>query len=213
MSSEPATTTTLRSQSIPRWHTGRSELFVAAGVLVIAALITVGIVNMEVPEGVASPGPKFFPIIVVILLYAVGVGLAIEVLRSPRRTHVAEDPTEISDEMLADIGSLDQTAEIRVVAPEAQIPAVSHEPRIDWKTLAIVVAALVAFILLLPILGWLISSAALFWVVSWAFGSKRPLFDIAVAAIFASLTQLAFSAGLGLPLPAGILEGAFPWIS
>lgn len=214
MSGESApTTTALRAQSVPRWHTGRSELFVAAAVFALAVVMTIGTVNMEVPEGVAAPGPKFFPTIVVILLYAVSIGLAIEVLRTPDRAHVAEDPTEISDEMLADLGSLDQTSEMRVVAPEENAPDNANEPRIDWKTLGIVVVALVAFILLLPILGWLISSAALFWVVAWAFGSKRPLFDIAVAAIFASITQLAFSAGLGLPLPSGILEGLFPWIS
>ncbi|MGM1016259.1 MAG: tripartite tricarboxylate transporter TctB family protein [Actinomycetota bacterium] len=206
-------TSTLRAQSVPRWYTGRSELFVAAGVIVVAVLLTIGTVTMTVPEGTAVPGPQFFPTIVAVFLYLVGIALAIQVLMTPRRSHVADDPTEISDEMLAGLGSLDITAEIRVVSPEELVPEVSNQPRIDWRTLGITVGALVVFILLLPILGWLIMAAALFWTIAWAFGSKRPLFDIAVAALVAAFTQLAFGAGLGLALPAGILEGVFAWIS
>ena len=67
--------------------------------------------------------------------------------------------------------------------------------------------------MVLPVLGWLLSAAALFWVLSWAFGSRRPLLDIGVSIIVSSLVQLAFGAGLGLSLPAGILEGLSPWIS
>lgn len=206
-------TSTLRAQSVPRWYTGRSELFVAAGVIVVAVLLTIGTVTMTVPEGSAVPGPQFFPTIVAVFLYIVGIALAIQVLVTPRRSHVADDPTEISDEMLAGLGALDITAEIRVVSPEELVPEVSNQRRIDWRTLGITVGALVVFILLLPILGWLIMAAALFWAIAWAFGSKRPLFDIAVAALVAAFTQLAFGAGLGLSLPAGILEGVFAWIS
>jgi len=206
-------TSTLRAQSVPRWYTGRSELFVAAGVILVAVLLTVGTVTMTVPEEAAFPGPQFFPTIVAAFLYIVGIALAIEVLATRRRSHVADDPTEISDQMLAGLGALDATSEIRVVSPEELVPEVSHQPRIDWRTLGITVGALVVFILLLPILGWLIMSAALFWTIAWAFGSRRPLFDIAVAALVAAFTQLAFGAALGLALPAGILGGVFSWIS
>ncbi|WP_156759931.1 tripartite tricarboxylate transporter TctB family protein [Microbacterium karelineae] len=211
--SDAPTTSTLRAQRVPRWYTGRSELFVAAGVIALAVVMTIGTVTMTVPDGASPPGPQFFPTIVTILLYAVGIGLAIEVLAGGRRGHVAEDPAEISDEMLAEIGSLDRTSEIRVVSPEESAPEKSNEVSVDWRTLGISVAALAAFILVLPFLGWLISASALFWVLAWAFGSRRPLFDIAIAALMGALTELAFAAGLGLTLPAGILEGALSWIS
>ena len=208
-------TSALRVQRMPRWFTGRSELIVAGGVLALAAVLAYGTITMAVPEGTAAPGPQFFPAIVTGFLALVGVALVIEVLRSTRRAHVADDPTEISHELLEDLGSLDATGELRVVAPEASIAAAAQRENdgIDWRTLAVLVAGLSGFILLLPFLGWLISSTALFWIVARAFGSRRPLFDIAVSALFAGLTQLAFSAGLGLTLPSGILEGAFPWIS
>ena len=89
----------------------------------------------------------------------------------------------------------------------------SKPASVDWRTLGITVAALAGFIAVLPVLGWILSAAALFWVISWAFGSRRPLLDIGVSVIVSSLVQLAFGAGLGLSLPAGILEGLSPWIS
>lgn len=56
-----ATTTALRLQRMPKWYTGRSELIVVAGVLVLAVLLTIGIVTMQVPEGAAFPGRSSSP--------------------------------------------------------------------------------------------------------------------------------------------------------
>ncbi len=206
-------TAALRVQRMPRWYTGRSELIVVAGVLALAVGLTIGIVTMEVPAGAALPGPQFFPIIVTAFLYALAIALTVSVLASPRRAHVADDPTELSTDMLEDLGGIDRTAEIRVVAPEAIAVPVSDAPSVDWKTVGITVGALALFIVVLPLLGWLISAAALFWALAWAFGSRRHLFDIGIAVIISSIIQLAFGVGLGLSLPAGILEGAFAWIS
>lgn len=211
---EPSTLTTgsLRVQRTPRWYTGRSELVVVAGVFVLASFMTYGTATMQVPADVAFPGPQFFPMLVSGFLWLAGVGLLIEVLRASRRAHVADDPVEISNEMLEDLGAIDETGEIRVVSPE-DVASTSAPAAIDWRTLGITVAGLAAFIVVLPVLGWIISAAALFWVISWVFGSRRPLLDIGVSVIVSSLVQLAFGAGLGLSLPAGILEGLSPWIS
>ncbi|ALJ19988.1 tripartite tricarboxylate transporter TctB family protein [Microbacterium sp. No. 7] len=206
-----ATTTTTRLQRMPRWYTGRSELIVVAGVLLLAVGLTIGIVTMRVPEGTAFPGPQFFPIIVAVFLYGVAIALAIEVLVSPKRAHAAGETTEVSTDMLEDLGGLDATSEIRVVAPETAVAAPSDtaQSRLDWRTVGITVAALVVFILILEPVGWLVSAALLFWLLTWAFGSRRPLFDIGVAVITSSIIQIAFGAGLGLSLPAGILGGIF----
>ncbi|BAJ75193.1 hypothetical protein MTES_2229 [Microbacterium testaceum StLB037] len=211
---EPSTLTTgsLRVQRTPRWYTGRSELVVVAGVFVLAAFLTYGTATMQVPADVAFPGPQFFPMLVSGFLWLAGIGLLIEVLRTSRRSHVADDPVEISNEMLEDLGAIDETGEIRIVSP-ADVASTSKPAAVDWRTLGITVAALAGFIVVLPVLGWILSAAALFWVISWAFGSRRPLLDIGVSVIVSSLVQLAFGAGLGLSLPAGILEGLSPWIS
>lgn len=209
----PLTTGTLRVQRMPRWYTGRSELIVVAGVLALATALLIGTVTMQVPSGTAFPGPQFFPTLVTVFLYGVGVALAVDVLRTSRRSHVADDPTEISNEMLEDLGAIDDTSEIRIVSPEDAVVPDDTRSAIDWRTLGITVAGLAGFILVLPFAGWIVSAAALFWVIAWAFGSKRPLFDIGIAVILSSLVQLAFGAGLGLSLPAGFLEGIAPWIS
>lgn len=214
----PPTTGTLRVQRMPRWYTGRSELIVVAGVLAIAVTMTVGIVTMEVPEGTAFPGPQFFPLIVTAFLYATALALGVSIVVSPRRVHAADDPTEVSSDMLEDLGGLDATSEIRVVAPESMMSAtagtvVSPAVGIDWRAVGLTVGSIAAFIALLPILGWLVSAAGLFWALARTFGSRRPLFDIGTAVIVSALIQLAFGLGLGLSLPAGILEGAFSWIS
>lgn len=211
-SSAPATNSI---QMEPRswWH-GRSELGVAAFVFLLAVVFAIGTATMEVPATAGVPGPQFFPTIVVILLFIVSIALAVTVIRRPARDDEdeADQMLEISPELLEDIGQIDTTSEIRVVAAAAGEERKKRDGT-DWKTLGIVFAALAGTALLLEPLGWIITAAALFWVVAYALGSKRYLFDIGVAFLFSSLVQLSFSAGLGLTLPSGILSGVLPWIS
>ncbi|PNI08682.1 hypothetical protein CXX84_08780 [Arthrobacter sp. AFG7.2] len=87
--------------------------------------------------------------------------------------------------------------------------AAEHRFHTDWKSLGLVFGSFLAFALLLVPVGWLISAAMLFWGVSRALGSKRPLFDLGLSLVFASCIQVAFGAGLGLNLPGGILEGIY----
>ena len=189
-------------------------MIVVAGVLALATVLLYGTVTMEVREEDVFPGPQFFPALVVVFLYAAGIALAIEVWRTPQRAHVGDDPVEMSDEMLRDLGRIDETSEIRVVSPEDYAAATtdSGSPArsgSDRKTVLITIGAFAGFIVILPVVGWLISAAALFWVIAWAFGSTRPLMDIAIAAIMSSSVQLAFGAALGLSLPGGFLAGVF----
>lgn len=88
-------------------------------------------------------------------------------------------------------------------------PATEHRFHTDWKALGLVFGAFLAFALLLVPVGWLLTAAMLFWCVSRALGSTKPLFDVALSLVFSSCIQLAFGAGLGLTLPGGILEGIF----
>ena len=197
------------------WLTGRGELLVAVLVLAIAVFLTVGIVTMDVPEGSGSPGPQFFPTIVAGMLYVLSVLLAVQVVRAPRSVDGDSNVSRVglSSDMLADLGDIDTTSEIRVVRSSVHPRTEKKIGLTDWKTTGIVLASIVAFILILQPVGWLISAAALFWALARALGSRRPVFDIGVALIFSSCMQLAFSAGLGLTLPSGILTGVLSWIS
>ncbi|MBF4992713.1 tripartite tricarboxylate transporter TctB family protein [Arthrobacter gandavensis] len=79
----------------------------------------------------------------------------------------------------------------------------------DWTAVLWAVGGFLLFALSLERLGWIIAGAMLFWFVARGFGSRRPLFDISFALLFSSAVYLAFTVGLGLNLPSGILGGGF----
>lgn len=203
----PSTETTEPPAASPRprsrW-TGRSELLLVALLYVLAVLLTVGTVTMHV-LGKASPGPQFFPILVCVLLYAAATALAVQVLRHPSQPDTEPHPGhgDFSADMLSDLGRVsgERTA--------ARGTGTSGQWRMhsDWKTVGQVAGAAVLFIAVLNVVGWILSATFLFWTVARALGSRRPLLDLGIALLFSSVIQLAFDAGLGLPLPPGFLEG------
>ncbi|TFD54071.1 tripartite tricarboxylate transporter TctB family protein [Cryobacterium frigoriphilum] len=197
------------------WLAGRSELVVAALTLGIAVFLTIGIVTMDIPDGAGAPGPTFFPTIVAALLYVLAVLLAVQVVRAPRPIDGDSNSSRVgvSSDLLNDVGDIDTTSEIRVIRSTVHPKTTAKIGLTDWKTTGIVLACVIVFVLILQPVGWLLSAAALFWALARALGSRRPVFDIGVSLIFSSCMQLAFSAGLGLTLPSGILTGVFSWIS
>ncbi|MGO2659606.1 tripartite tricarboxylate transporter TctB family protein [Mycetocola reblochoni] len=214
--SAPETTRGTSAAPATRWWNGRGELGVALGVAVLGVLMLLGTATMDVPEGAGTPGPQFFPTIVGCFMLVLAVALAVGVIRHPRRPG-PDEPSELNADMLADLGNVESTTELRIVSGDPDLASRSATPTAPRaagvRPVLMVVAALAGFILILDPLGWLLSAAALFWVVARALGSTRPLFDIAIALLMSSAVQLAFSAGLGLTLPSGILTGAFSWIN
>jgi putative tricarboxylic transport membrane protein len=77
----------------------------------------------------------------------------------------------------------------------------------DWKTVAILVAAFLANILLIERAGWPISGAVLFFGCAYALGSRRVVRDIAIALVLSVGSWYLFYLGLGIDLPAGLLDG------
>lgn len=182
---------------------GRSELIVVAVLYAVAIFLTIGTATMNV-QGSASPGPQFFPTLVCIALYAVATALAISVIRRPNvpDTRIHPGRGNFSGAMLDDLSG---EHEFETRHDDGEHPV--YKTYSDWRTVGLVLGAVVAFTAMLNILGWILSAAFLFWVICYAMGSKRQLFDIGVSLLFASAVQLAFSAGLGLNLPAGFLGG------
>lgn len=77
----------------------------------------------------------------------------------------------------------------------------------DWASAGWIIGGLVAFAVLLDVLGWILAAALLFWCVTRAFDSKRPLFDISAGLLLSSVVFLIFGVLLDVPLPSGILGG------
>jgi putative tricarboxylic transport membrane protein len=183
---------------------GRSELIVVAVLYAVAIFLTIGTATMNV-QGTASPGPQFFPVLVCIALYGVATALAIQVIRRPNipDTRIHPGRGNFSGAMLDDLSGEREFETLHDDTGDHP----TYKTYSDWRTVGMVVGGVVAFTVMLNIVGWILSAAFLFWVICYAMGSKRPLFDVGVSLLFASAVQLAFNAGLGLNLPSGFLGG------
>ena len=204
---------------------GLSELVVPGILVAISIFLIIGTVNMKLPPSVQVPGPTFFPMIVIGLLLLMAVLSTVQILRTHTRL-LRGSPTQGGHDPEAGAGydDVDANAEFLQAggpALAADGEAVDEVPPdvppgrepwpanafSDWRALGIVLVSLVACIVLLVPAGWIIAASVLFWGVSYALGSRRPVFDLSVALVMASLIQLIFGAALGLNLPAGFLDG------
>jgi putative tricarboxylic transport membrane protein len=77
----------------------------------------------------------------------------------------------------------------------------------DWRTVGLLVALFVAMILLVNPLGWVITSTLFFGGAATVLGSKHYVRNFVIGLILALASFYAFYSGLGIPLPAGILDG------
>lgn len=77
----------------------------------------------------------------------------------------------------------------------------------DWKTVLPLAGAFILNILLIDWAGWVISGTVLFWGSVLALGSRRYIRDGLISAALSLLTFYGFYLGLGIALPAGLLEG------
>ncbi len=77
----------------------------------------------------------------------------------------------------------------------------------DWRTVGLLVGLFVAVILLVNPLGWAITGTLLFAGAATILGSHHYIRNIVIGAVLAVGSFYAFYSGLGIPLPAGILDG------
>lgn len=162
-------------------RSGRSELLVAPIVVGIGVFLLIATARMDVSSTANYLGPQFFPAVVGAMLVVLGVLLGVQMFVRTRSGRAA-------------------TADS---AAESETPSEGS----DWKPLGITLATLAAHAALLTTLGWIIAGALLFFGVSYALGGRKVLRDLGISFIVSSSVQVAFSAGLGLTLPPGILIG------
>ncbi|MFP7364632.1 tripartite tricarboxylate transporter TctB family protein [Corynebacterium callunae] len=186
------------------WFAGRGELGFVVVIVVIATIMLIGGLTMTV-LGSQTPGPQFFPILIAILLYVSAAAILFSVVTHPQLPDGEPHPGRgnFSKDLLSDLGMVDRERVRRRYSRYSEQWATYS----DWKTVGLIVGGLIIFTIALKPIGWIFSATFLFWIVVRALGSKRTIFDLGVALLFASIIQLAFNDGLGLPLPPGFLEG------
>jgi len=77
----------------------------------------------------------------------------------------------------------------------------------DVRTVGLLAAVLIVNIALINFLGWAITGALLFIGATRALGSRTLIRDIGVGVALSVGSWYAFYVGLGVPIPAGILDG------
>ncbi|OBF37253.1 hypothetical protein A5724_11890 [Mycobacterium sp. ACS1612] len=77
----------------------------------------------------------------------------------------------------------------------------------DWRTVGLLVGLFVAVIVLVNPLGWAITGTVLFAGASTILGNHHYVRNIVIGAVLSVANFYAFYSGLGIPLPAGILDG------
>ncbi|MDV6260410.1 tripartite tricarboxylate transporter TctB family protein [Rhodococcoides yunnanense] len=77
----------------------------------------------------------------------------------------------------------------------------------DWKTVGLLVGLFVVTIVLVDTLGWVIIGAVLFGGAATILGNRHWIRNLAIGLVLSLLSFYAFYVGLGIPLPAGILDG------
>lgn len=77
----------------------------------------------------------------------------------------------------------------------------------DWLTVAKLVGVFLANIVFIDFLGWAITGAILFAGCAAVLGSRTYIRDVIVGAVMSVGTWYGFYVALGVPIPAGILDG------
>lgn len=77
----------------------------------------------------------------------------------------------------------------------------------DWRTVGLLIALFVAVIVLVMPLGWTIAGGLFFAGTATVLGSRHYIRNIVIGAVLGIVSFYAFYSGLGIPLPAGILDG------
>ena len=77
----------------------------------------------------------------------------------------------------------------------------------DWRTVGLLVGLFVALIVLVVPLGWAIAGGLFFAGCATVLGSRHYVRNLVIGAVLSVGSFYAFYSGLGIPLPAGILDG------
>jgi putative tricarboxylic transport membrane protein len=162
---------------VPRWLAGRSELGVA---LLLGAA---GLLVVLDAAGLQAPYSQSDPVGPRTMPYAIGTLLLVCAVALAVNV------------LRGGHGQAEEGEDIDLTAPT------------EWRVVLPLAGAFLANVLLIDSLGWVLSGALLFWGSARALGSRHLVRDVVVSLALSLLTFYGFYLGLGILLPAGLLEG------
>ncbi len=77
----------------------------------------------------------------------------------------------------------------------------------EWRVVLPLLGVFTLNVVLIDVLGWVVSGALLFFGCAWALGSRHYVRDLVISLLMSVVTFYGFYLGLGIHLPAGVLEG------
>lgn len=76
----------------------------------------------------------------------------------------------------------------------------------DIRTMTLILVAILLHVLLLERAGYILAASLTFFLVAFAFGSRKYLKDLLISFLFAVIVYIVFSKGLRIFLPDGFIE-------
>jgi putative tricarboxylic transport membrane protein len=157
--------------------TDKAQYIVCAVLVAVGAFLIFDGLTLEEGFAKVDPvGPKFFPVVIGVILIVLSVILAIAIPRGS-------------------VGEADAGEDVDPNTPG------------DWRTVGLLVGLFVAVIVLVNPLGWVITGTLLFGGAATILGNRHYIRNIVIGAVLSLISFYAFYSGLGIPLPAGILDG------
>jgi len=155
-----------------------------AGLILAVGLVYEGMA-LYMPRGsLAQPGPGFFPVVIGVFLIVTAVGCVLQETLAGKR-----DKAQTAPPLSAESGD-------------------THDRRSVHKTFQLLVL-MIGYALALKPIGFLISIFLFLVVAIRIFGYRRWLPTLAMTAVIAGLSYIAFILWLKVPLPLGILDEVF----
>jgi putative tricarboxylic transport membrane protein len=170
-------------------------------------------IEEHVEEDRAEEKPDYAQYLVVAVLVAVGGFLVYSALTLPEGFAKVDPVGPKFFPMVIGIAALALAAVLAVAIPrgskgEADAGEdIDPEAPGDWRTVGLLVALFVGMILLVNPLGWVITSTLFFGGAATVLGSHHYVRNMLIGLVLALASFYAFYSGLGIPLPAGILDG------
>jgi putative tricarboxylic transport membrane protein len=165
----------------------------------------------DLPAAEAGPTRNLAEYGVCVFLVLAGIVVLVDALRLSNTTAVdplGPKPVPVFvGSLLILLAVLLAVAVARGSQAEAEAGEDIDLSRVDIKTVLLLLGVFVANILLLDFLGWVISGGLLFYGSAIALGSRHFIRDLFISAAMSLGTFYGFAIGLGVGLPAGILQG------